>query len=467
MSFALRIVAVSASLLIACGGKPTAPKKIEQSKSESKATETEAPKKSEASPPIPEKKSLVVKDSFSLGRVDLSLGDSMGPKLQTDGVDPSLVMASWVDTPSDGPPTLSWALVDGQGKVVERGQATSDAQMFLNWADVPAITRSKGSSGANSKPTWVATWPRSFEGDGEHRGYGQRWARSSDGKTWSGDRSLHEAEEGPEFGFVSLAPLENGSIAASWLDGRHASPHAAHGEHGGAMQLRARLLPKGDEFLLDDRVCDCCPTATVSSGEQRWTVFRDRSDQEVRDVVARAWPAKGGKAGEAIALASEGWKMPGCPVNGPAAAMLPDGITLATASFTGLDAKPKVELSFTTMKEAAAPPSAPIVVDDTTPIGRVDLVVVDEVTVLVTWLTKTQDDTADTASWVGQLFRPDGPVGAARRIMSVSASRSAGIPRAARAGNGVIFAWAQSGKGTKGDDRTRVRFGHLPLNGLN
>ena len=75
-----------------------------------------------------------------------------------------------------------------------------------------------------------------------------------------------------------------------------------------------------------------------------------------------------------IALANRGLVAEPCvkvvQLRVPAAAILPDGITLATASFTGLDAKPKVELSFTTMKDAAAPPSAPIVVDDTSPIGR-------------------------------------------------------------------------------------------------
>jgi len=90
---------------------------------------------------------------------------------------------------------------------------------------------------------------------------------------------------------VSLAPSNSDSFFVTWLDGRNTKSTGhdhAHEANGGAMQIRvAEILRNGDkrnEFELDSRTCDCCQTSTAFSEEGPIVVWRDRSDQEIRDI---------------------------------------------------------------------------------------------------------------------------------------------------------------------------------------
>ena len=72
------------------------------------------------------------------------------------------------------------------------------------------------------------------------------------------------------------------------------------------------------ETLIDDRVCDCCPTAVALTSDGPIAAFRDRSPKEVRDIsvsrlVNGAWTPS-------ASVHDDGWTIDACPINGPAVA---------------------------------------------------------------------------------------------------------------------------------------------------
>ncbi len=175
---------------------------------------------------------------------------------------------------------LAPRMADGWGEARTVAEGTN---LLANWADVPAVA-------AHADGTLAASW---LETTGEET-YGARVSLSRDGgKTWSPPAWLHTDRKGPEHGFVSLAPLPDGRFAAVWLDGREMAggPEGGHGGPGGGdMQARAVLLGKdgrpGEESLLDERVCECCPTSVAPLPDGGLAaVWRDRAEGEIRDIA--------------------------------------------------------------------------------------------------------------------------------------------------------------------------------------
>ncbi|MCI0342712.1 MAG: glycoside hydrolase [Planctomycetales bacterium] len=220
---------------------------------------------------------------------------------------------------ADGKVYLSW--IEGRGGkslAVRFAARTADGwteartvvegtNLLANWADVPAVA-------AHADGTLAASW---LERTGEE-GYGARLAVSEDGgKSWPTPAWLHSDRKGPEYGFVSLMPLPDGRFAAVWLDGRemaggHDGGHGGHG--GGDMQARAVVFGKdgktGEESLLDERVCECCPTSVAPlPGGGLAAVWRDRDEGEVRDIAVSRLAA--GKWSGPALVRRDGWKIGG------------------------------------------------------------------------------------------------------------------------------------------------------------
>ena len=84
-----------------------------------------------------------------------------------------------------------------------------------------------------------------------------------------------------------MVPLAKGGVAVAWLDSREM---AAGGHHGpdGAMGLRYvevdSALAISRESLLDARVCECCTTGMAMTANGPLIVYRDRSNEEIRDI---------------------------------------------------------------------------------------------------------------------------------------------------------------------------------------
>ena len=133
-----------------------------------------------------------------------------------------------------------------------------EGEWFVNWADRPVL--STDSTGA-----WLASWLRT-SGEGTYAYDAVVSVSVDEGERWSTPTKLHSDEVEGEHGFVSLLPREGEGWAACWLDGRAmGGGHDSHGHPAGDMQLRLAHVdyegqPKA-ERVLDERVCECCPTA--------------------------------------------------------------------------------------------------------------------------------------------------------------------------------------------------------------
>jgi hypothetical protein len=290
---------------------------------------------------------------------------------------------------------------------------TSD-DLFANAADLPALAE-------DANGALYAAWV-------QHRGgaLDAKLAVSRDGgRTWSAPVALNRDMAIAEHAFISLAPHANG-VAAVWLDGRN-KPDERHGD---SMLRLADVDAHGaltNERTLDGRVCDCCATAAVQARQGLLVAYRDRSASEVRDIsVVRETK---GTWSEPRDVAKDGWTIKGCPVNGPQ--LDARGDLVAAAWFTAANDEPHVKLAFS--RDGGATFGAPIVLDDGSPTGRVDVAFISKDTVAVVWL-EGGEVRLRTAS-------PSGPRTPSQRLGPAMKT----TPRLAVAGTRMFVAWAEKG----------------------
>lgn len=302
---------------------------------------------------------------------------------------------------------------------------SSGDNWFVNWADYPLLTAD------GSKNMAAHFLEKSDKGTYT---YDVKLVTSADqGKTWSDPKILHDDGKKAEHGFVSMIPYgENYFI--SWLDGRNTDMEDGGGDHEGhhgQMTIRGAIVDKqgnkSGEWELDNRVCDCCQTSAAITANGPIIVYRDRSDEEIRDIsivrmVNDQWTAP-------KTIFSDNWKITGCPVNGPVAAA--QGNSLAVAWFSSPDKNAQVNIVFSA--DGGATFSAPIRIDEGKSIGRVDLVMIDEKTAMVTWMEGSVIKAVRVYN--------DGKKETSLIIASSSDSRSSGFPQMTKSGNNIIFAW--------------------------
>ncbi len=342
-------------------------------------------------------------------------------------------------------------LENGQWGAPQRIAQGSD--WFVNWADFPSLAAF--SDGKTLAAHWLQkSTPKTFD-------YDVRIALSPDGgKTWGASFKPHTDGISAEHGFVSLLPLPDNRMFAVWLDGRKTKtgkPVAAedsHGHgHGGPMTLRCATFDANgnlsDNAELDPKICDCCQTAAVLTPKGVVVAYRDRSEEEVRDifVTRQAKTLVDGKGGwtAPVPVFKDNWHITGCPVNGPALAA--SGETVALAWFTGAG-EPQVKIAFS--GNAAETFNPPIRVDGGKPAGRVDVVFLNEKTALVTWLEEVEGGAEIRALEI----ETDGKKGESFVVAATKASRQSGFPRVEKLGDAVFFAWTEVF-----GDSTRVRSG--------
>lgn len=375
----------------------------------------------------PEEHPLVIRPTDSP-----ATGDAREPELSTttDG----RIILSWVEKLDEKRYALRTALRDQAGWSEARTVAQGD-NWFVNWADFPSVIALKDNSLAAH---WLVK-----SGSATYA-YDVNIAFSKDsGKTWTKPIVPHLDNTQTEHGFVSLIPLNDGRVGAIWLDGRNMKGMKDDHDEGKplpvSMTLRYAAIDAAgkisDEAQLDERVCECCQTSATLSSDGVVAVYRDRSQNEVRDIytVRKAndtW-------GTPRAVHADNWEINGCPVNGPAVAA--SNRNVAVAWFTGAGGKSAVKVAFST--DAGATFGNPIQVDDGETLGRVDLLLLSDNSVLVCWLSGTADGGAIKVRRV----RADGTVGPPAVIAKTDISRSSGFPRMALLGDKVHFAWTEFG----------------------
>ena len=109
------------------------------------------------------------------------------------------------------------------------------------------------------------------------------------------------------------------------------------------------------------------------------------------------------------------------------------GDLVAAAWFTAADGKPQVNLSFS-MEEHNF--NDPFIVDDTDPLGRVDVVFIDKNAAAVSWL-----DGGDKATIKYCIISNDGSMSIPKVVAYTSGSRGSGFPQMTKTNNYLYFAW--------------------------
>lgn len=346
------------------------------------------------------------------------------------------VYLSWVEenTSTNTSQLLYSTLNDGQWSAPISVASGND--WFVNWADFPSLIA--------DDDRLTAHWLQKH-GDGKYD-YDVKVSFSSDnGREWNDPMTPHKDGVSAEHGFVSMLPMANQQTFITWLDGRftktgHGEDSHSHGHGGGAMTLRAGIFDSQsntvDEWELDHRVCDCCQTSAAMTSKGPIVAFRDRSEQEIRDIsVVRYVDSKWTKP---TAVHKDNWKIEGCPVNGPA--ITADDEQVAVAWFTMSDNVPQVKLAFS--QNSGETFSAPAIVSKGQTMGRVGVATLDSGDIVVSWM----DNVGDLAQVMAAKYSPAGELLNKVTVAEIQAARSTGFPSITASGDEVYLSWTQVGE---------------------
>lgn len=339
------------------------------------------------------------------------------------------LLATWFETREGNRRALMIA-ERSQGRWSTPATVAERESFFVNWADFPSAART-------TEGLWVVHWLEKTAA--KSYAYHIKMSTSADrGRTWTPPVSPHRDLSPTEHGFVAMIPGVKGGVDLVWLDGRQTADTAVHGAHGpmalaaGSMDPSGRVLP---DAIVDARVCDCCQTGLARTSEGLIAVYRDRSEEEVRDIASVR--QVNGRWTSPVKVASDGWVYRACPVNGPSVAA--DGRTVVVAWFTSADGKPRVKLARS--GDAGATFGGAIQVDDGNPLGRTDVELLPDGSALAVWL----EIVGDQAEWRVKRIRGDGNVIGRWTIGSAPRTRQAGFARTALSGGDLFMAWTAPG----------------------
>lgn len=363
--------------------------------------------------------------------------NSAEPFLFTDS--DSTVYLSWIEK-SEEKSILKLSSLDNN-QWTEPMTIASGNSWFVNWADYPMIA-------ANGQNLVAHFLDKSGEST---YAYDVKLTTSADkGKTWTDPVILHDDKKQAEHGFVTLLPYGD-NFFVTWLDGRNTVMEGREGMdhhegHHGSMSLRAAIIDakgnKINEWELDNKTCDCCQTTAAITSNGPIVIYRDRSDEEIRDMsivrlIDSQWTAP-------KAIHNDNWKIAGCPVNGPRVAS--EGNNLVIAWFSAATDTSRVNVIFST--DGGSTFGNAIRIDEGSAIGRVDIALIDDKSAMVSWMEGTMIKAAKVHA--------DGTIEPSITIATSSESRSSGFPQMTKSRNQLIFAWTD-------DNEKNIKVATIPL----
>jgi hypothetical protein len=334
---------------------------------------------------------------------------------------------------------VSWIETQGQTALLKFAQRTaagwseprtaaSGKDWFVNSADVPSVIRLDDG-------TLAAHWLQNTDVASE--AYDLRIAFSKDaGITWTSPVSPHHDGTRTEHGFASLFQAPGAGLGLVWLDGRTLETDGGKGND--SMSLRAAVFDRNgeqlSESLVDERVCDCCPTSVAITSDGPIVAFRDRSATDIRDIAVARTVA--GRWSPPATVHDDGWQLAACPVNGPAVSA--KGRTVAVAWMTGKDDNGRSFAAFS--KDGGSTFGGAIRLDDSASLGRVDIELLDDGSAVASWVEFADQRAQLRIRWIDS----SGSRGAAQTVAGLGAERTSGYPRLGRRGHELLIAWTET-----------------------
>ncbi|MFP4227521.1 MAG: hypothetical protein ACLFTE_01685 [Salinivenus sp.] len=363
------------------------------------------------------------------------------PRLQVAG--DSAVWLSWT-APKDSGHALRYAALDDTWS--DPVTVATGANWFVNWADLPSVVPlPEGRAAAHYLESKMPDSGVAL------LAYDVRLTQRSKTDTWHDPITLHNDDTQAEHGFVSMLPWQEDRLLTVWLDGRDM-------REDGDMTLRSAVVgPEGtveQRRKIDERTCECCATSAVRVGDGALVAYRDRSDDEVRDIHVTRYD--GTEWTEPTLLHDDGWEIEGCPVNGPALAA--NGERVAAAWFTAAAGTPRVRSAIST--DGGQQFSEPVEVAKEGAKGRVDVALLDDGAAAVSWLESTEEGGAVRV----RIVSPDAPTSSATTVARLpSASRAVGFPKMVHHDGALYHAWVRP---DAEDTPARVQVARTPVERL-
>lgn len=294
---------------------------------------------------------------------------------------------------------------------------------FVNWADFPSIASLPDGS-------MLAHWLTRY-GLGNTYGYGIRLARRDPkAGSWREVHGMSLDEPKDYAGFLSFLP---GTPAAIYLaPPKPADPGESHRKTVRFVSLSAAGAPVQD-LELDADACSCCQTAIGATPDGWIAAYRDHLPGEIRDIAIVRYAD--GVWTKPKTLHPDGWKINGCPTDGPSIATIERHVGIVW--LTRANDRPKIQLARSS--DSGIHFEAPIRIDDGNPLGRASLTVLDPKHYLAIWLEKTGTD--GQAEIRLRRVSLDGTASKSVTVATATTARSTGFPKVAVSKDQIVVAW--------------------------
>ena len=331
---------------------------------------------------------------------------------------------SWISSKEENKASLNYSQYK-EGRWIKPQVIASGSDWFVNWADFPAHAINQDliiTSHLKKSASGTYTYDVVLN------------LQKLSGEKIREDFLLNTDGVKAEHGFVSIMANNEKGFFITWLDGRNTIEKKLEGDHKPMTIRFAEITDKGDvikESELDASTCDCCQTSIAITNDGPIVVYRDRSEEEVRDIysvknINGTWEKPN-------AVHDDGWIINGCPVNGPKVAV--NSKNLAVSWFTVSNNHPLVNVSFS--KNNGNSFGAPLKVNDHDAIGRVDVAFLNDEEVIVSYM---EVDDIGTYLRIKKVSF-DGKISEPITISKIDGGRNTGVPQLEIIDSEIFIVW--------------------------
>ena len=337
---------------------------------------------------------------------------------------------SWISSKNKNKASLHFSQFK-KGKWIKPQKIANGSDWFVNWADFPAH--------AINEDLIITSYLKKSD-SGTYTYDVILNLQKLSGEKIKKDFLLNTDGVKAEHGFVSIIPNNNKGFFITWLDGRNTVEKKLDGHHKPMTIRFAEITNTGEvinESELDEAACDCCQTSIAMTNNGPIVVYRDRSENEVRDIytirnINGVWE-------EPNPLHNDGWIINGCPVNGPKVAV--NSTNLAIAWFTVFNDNPIVNVSFS--KTNGDSFGIPFKLNDLDAIGRVDVAFLNNEEVIVSYM-----EVDDIGTYLRiKKVSVNGEISKPITVSKIDGGRNTGVPQLEIINNEIFIVWTISLEG--------------------